>query len=143
MNISPVGIALIKKFEGLKLIAYKCSADRWTVGYGHTTGVTEGKHITSSEAETLLAGDLEAVELAIHSLVKEELTQNEYDALCSFVFNLGAGAFAKSTLLKYIKVGNKISAGNEFLKWDKAAKKQLPGLTKRRNEERELFIKQS
>ena len=135
------GINLIKSFEGLRLHAYKCPAGVWTIGYGHTKGVKKGDMITELKAETLLIIDLQSSENTINTLVKVPLTQNQFDALVSFVFNVGSGNFQKSTLLKKLNNKDYIGTSNEFKKWVYANKKVMQGLVKRRNAERELFIK--
>ena len=135
------GINLIKSFEGLRLHAYKCPAGVWTIGYGHTKGVKKGDMITELKAETLLIIDLQSSENAINKLVKVPLTQNQFDSLVSFVFNVGNGNFSKSTLLKKLNNKDYTAASNEFEKWVFANKKKLLGLVKRREAEKELFLK--
>lgn len=132
-------IEIIKKWEGLYLEAYLCPANVWTIGYGHTKNVTPGMKITEAGAEALLRQDMEWVENAVHSKVKVPLTQNQYDALCSFVFNVGAGAFGRSTMLRKLNAGDYEGAANEFPRWNKAAGKTLRGLTNRRLDEQKLF----
>jgi len=144
MKISKEGLDLIKKFEGLRLKAYKCPAGVWTIGYGSTGGIIEGWEITEEDAELLLKDDVFDSEVAVDFDVTVPLTQEQFDALVSFVFNVGIGNFRKSTLLKKLNAGHYIGAANEFLKWDKATvngvKKTLAGLTKRRKMERDLFL---
>lgn len=130
---------LTKKFEGCKLKAYQCSAGVWTIGYGHTRGVTEGMVITQAQANACLVADMKQCEKVVDSAVRVPLNQNQYDALCDFVFNLGAGSLNKSTLLKCLNAGQYAKAAQEFLKWDYAGGKVLAGLTKRRKAEKELF----
>ena len=143
--ISEKGLSLVRQFEGLRTTAYKCSAGVWTIGYGHTQQVKAGKVITKTQADAFLQLDISKADAAIQRLVKVPINQNERDALASFIFNLGAGAFESSTLLKKINEGDKQSAANEFLKWDKfrnpVTKKleTLTGLTKRRVAEKSLF----
>lgn len=119
MNISQEGIDLIKSFEGLKLEAYKCQAGIWTIGYGHTKNVKDKDIISNSQADCFLVQDLYFIEQSINQLVKVELNQNQYDALCSFVFNVGVLAFNQSTLLAKLNMGNYIGASNEFERWNK------------------------
>ena len=143
MTLSQRGLDLIKKFEGLRLTAYKCVAGVDTIGYGHTgSDVKPGMRITEEEAEKLLWKDTESVQQAVHSFVNVKLNQNEYDALVSFVFNIGPTAFIHSTLLRLLN-GNsdrKIVAA-EFAKWVKAGSDQLvPGLVRRRQHEKALFL---
>ena len=143
--ISEKGLSLVRQFEGLRTTAYKCSAGVWTIGYGHTQQVKAGQVITKTQADAFLQLDISKADAAIQRLVKVPINQNERDALASFIFNLGAGAFESSTLLKKINEGDKQSAANEFLKWDKfrnpVTKKleALTGLTKRRVAEKSLF----
>jgi lysozyme len=144
MRISHKGVDLIKHYEGCKLKAYKCPADVWTIGYGHTGGdVHEGKVITQSEADALLAVDLERFERGVYDLVTVPLNQNQFDALVSFAFNLGLGALGKSTLLKYVNNGEFSAAQKEFQKWVNAGGKPVNGLKIRRAAEAFLFASKS
>ncbi len=141
MKVSDEGIEMIKRFEGCKLVGYLDSVGVATVGVGHTgPKVYEGMHITQEEADELLRHDLEWVEKCINQHVTVELTQNEFDALASFVFNLGCGAFRKSTLLKKLNHGDRSGASREFHKWNHAGHKVLAGLTRRREAEAERFM---
>lgn len=145
------GTNLIKEFEGCKLKAYKCPAGIWTIGYGHTgPDVKENLVITNYQAGALLVGDLQKFENAIKLLVRVPLSQNQFDALVSFVYNVGPYALYNptkpatlqaSTLLKKLNAGDYLGAAEEFLRWDKVNGKPLAGLTKRRKAERELFLK--
>jgi lysozyme len=142
--INQAGLDLTKVSEGERLKAYLCPAGRLTIGYGHTgPDVTEGMVIDEAKAEALLAADLAHAGEGVTRAVKVALNDNQYAALCDFVFNLGAGAFGGSTLLKKLNAGDYAGAAEEFLKWDKATvngvKKALPGLTKRRAAEKVLF----
>lgn len=140
MKISQAGLELIKDFEGCKLTAYQDSVGVWTVGYGSTGGdVCKGLTITQDEAEKRLRKHLEGVERAILRLVTVPLTQGEFDALCSFVYNLGEGALAKSTLLKMLNASDYDGAAQQFLRWDKAGGQVLAGLTRRRQAEMRRF----
>lgn len=139
MLISNNGINLIKKFEGLELKAYKDSVGILTIGYGHTHGVKAGDVITGQQADTFLREDVQVAELAVTTNVKVKLTQGQFDALVSFIFNLGAGNFVKSTLLKKLNTGDYAGAADEFGKWVNAGGKPLPGLVKRRAAEKEMF----
>lgn len=140
MKTSPTGIALIKHFESFRSEPYQCSASKWTIGWGHTRGVTaDTKSITMLQADILLACDLSAFERALDELVKVSLLQCEFDALVSFTFNVGINAFQGSTLLRLL---NSVSpaAPSEFARWNKAGGKVLAGLTRRRNAEWSMFI---
>ena len=137
--ISPEGIALIKRFEGFSPVAYLCPAGVWTIGYGHTKNVHSGDVIDETEAEELLIDDLFDCFACIDAYVDVPLEQCEYDALCSFIFNLGCGNFKSSTLLKLLNSGDKEGAAKQFKRWDKSNGKPLAGLTKRREAEDKLF----
>lgn len=141
------GLELIKKFEGLRLNAYKCSGGIWTIGYGNTfykdnTRVKEGDIITLDEANELLSVIVSKFEKDVLNVLKTPLNNNQFDALISFTFNLGIGNLSKSSLLKKINTNpNDPSIKEEFHKWNKAGGKVLNGLTKRRQEEAELYFK--
>lgn len=131
---------IIKHFEGLRLEAYKCPAGVLTIGYGHTSEVFEGMTISEERAEQLLIMDIADAETAVNTLVTVELNQNQFDALVSFVFNLGSGNFSSSTLLKVLNKGNYLECANQFRKWNRADGKVLEGLKKRRAAESLLFM---
>lgn len=138
--INDTAIELIKRFEGLRLTAYKCPAGVWTIGYGHTSGVREGDRCTGEQAEAWLAADVLESERAVDYLVKVPLTDNQRGALVSLVFNVGGGNFTASTLLKKLNAGDYAGAAAEFRRWNKAGGKVLPGLTTRRQAEAALFL---
>ena len=145
MKTSETGINLIKEFESLRLKAYLCSAKVWTIGYGHTKGVKKGDAITQDQAIDFLKEDLSDSENAVNSqnLV---INQNQFDALVSFVFNIGAGAFKSSTRLRKAKINiSDPTIANEFAKWNKATvngkKVILNGLARRRKAESDLYFK--
>lgn len=141
MNISKDGISFIQRHEGCLLTAYRCPAGVWTIGYGHTSNVRQGMHITPDQAEAYLRQDLKVVETSLSTAVKCALTQNQYDALCSFIFNVGCGAFLRSTLLRKVKADpSDPTIADEFLKWNKSGGRVLAGLTERRNDERNLYF---
>lgn len=147
-RIGPLGLALIKGYEKLRLTAYAATEEErakgiWTIGWGHTAGVKEGDTCTAEEADQFLLSDLEKAEGGVYSLVRTPLNQNQYDALVSLVFNIGRGNFAASTILKRLNLGDYAGAAQEFKKWNKQAGKVLGGLTKRRAEEEALFNKPS
>jgi len=138
-TISVNGVEKLIKHEGLRLKAYKDSGGILTIGFGHTgADVTEGLEITKEKAKELLKKDLSTAIDFLNSL-KLDLTQNQFDALVSFIYNVGTGAFKSSTLLKKIKSKDS-SAPDEFLRWNKVKGKEIKGLTTRRSDERELFI---
>ena len=139
MKISLEGLSLIKKFEGCKLIAYKCSAGVWTIGYGHTTGVKEGDVCTQEEAEKLLRGDIFKFEEYVQDSVKVDLDQSQFDALVAWTFNLGPGNLRSSTMLKKLNNGEYETVPFEMRRWNKAGGKTLDGLIRRRQAESLLF----
>ena len=139
MQISPAGLALIKRFEGLRTEAYRCPAGVWTIGYGSTRGVREGMKITEAQAEALLLRDVERFERDVVGMVEVPITQGMFDALVSFAFNLGAEAMRRSTLLRLLNQSRYADAAQQFARWNKAGGRVLDGLTKRRAAERALF----
>ncbi|KAA1194837.1 lysozyme [Photorhabdus heterorhabditis] len=140
MQISEKGLKKLKIYEGCSLTAYLCPARVWTIGYGHTRGVKPGDAITDEQATQFLLEDLAPVYLTIESNVKVPLTQGQFDALCSFIFNCGAGAFVRSTLLKKLNACDYKGAANEFMRWNQAGGRILPGLDARRASERTMFL---
>lgn len=138
-RLSPEGLALVKRFEGLCLSAYRDAVGVWTIGYGSTRGVQGGMVITEVEAEARLRRDLEEAEQWVELLCEVPLTQGQFDAMVSFTFNLGPGALGKSTLLKKVNAGDYAGASFEFGRWVKAGGEVLPGLVRRRAAERALF----
>lgn len=141
MKIGENGINMIKSFEGFKPEAYLCPANVLTIGYGHTKNVKVGQRVTEAQATELLKSDLAHAENVVNSY-NLRLTNNQFDALVSFVFNCGEGNFAKSTLLKMIKVNpNSNNIRLEFLKWNKGGGRVLLGLTRRRKAEADLYFK--
>lgn len=146
MNISSVGIDLIKEFEGCELKAYLCPGDVWTIGWGTTEPINgvrphEGMTITQKQADDLLIKNLKAYENAVNKNVTYKINQSQFDALVSFTYNCGVGALQTSTLLKKLNTGDVQGAASEFLKWNRSGGKVLAGLTRRRKAERELFLR--
>lgn len=139
MIISKNGLDLIKHFESLQLKAYKCSANVWTIGYGHTKNVKEGDRISQDQANCFLMQDLYSVERAIVRLVKVKINQNQFDALCSLIFNIGISAFNKSTLLAKLNNGDYVGAAEQFRRWNKVNNVVMAGLVRRRQAEEDLF----
>ena len=142
-TINQEGLNLIKAFEGLYLEAYQDPVGIWTIGYGHIQGVTEGMKITLAQAEELLRQDLARYETAVQDAVEVTINEDQFSALTSFCFNLGAGSLFRSTLLKLLNQGKIAEAANEFPRWDKAGGQPLLGLSRRRRAERALFLSQS
>ena len=134
---------LIKEFEGCKLEAYPDPAtggEPITIGVGHTGGIKLGTTITQTQADEYLVSDVAHAANAINQMVSVDMTQGEFDALCSFAFNLGIGNLKSSTLLKKLNAGDKQGAADQFLVWNKAAGHVMAGLTRRREAERALFL---
>ncbi|UYY77475.1 lysozyme [Sphingomonas sp. R1] len=139
---SSAGIALIKQFEGERLTAYICPAGILTIGVGHTgADVKPGQKITVAESEALLRADLARFEKAVSAAVKVPLNQNQFDALVALAFNIGAGAFAGSTLVRLLNGKDYAGAAAQFERWNKGGGKVLPGLVARRAAEAALFRK--
>lgn len=135
------GKAKIKSHEGLRLKAYPDPAtggEPWTIGYGHTGGVKPGDVITQEQADRFLASDLLRFERAVSKLAPVT-TQGQFDALVSFAYNLGEGNLASSTLLKKHNAGDYVGAAMEFGRWNKANGKVMAGLSRRREEEAEMY----
>lgn len=143
MKTSPEGIAAIKRREGVRLVAYPDPATGgapWTIGVGHTgQDVYPGLRISNEESDALLAKDLARFEAGIERLVTVPLTQNQFDALVSFSFNVGLGNFGTSTLLKRLNAKDYAGAADQFLRWNRAGGKEMAGLTTRRQDERKQF----
>ena len=140
MNIGTAGLELIKSFERCRLVAYKPTPDDvWTCGWGSTTGVDQATVWTQAEADDALAKDVGSAERCVDAGVSVPLAQNQFDALCSLVFNIGCGAFKGSTLLRKLNAGDVEGARAEFSRWNKQAGKVLSGLTRRRDHEAALF----
>lgn len=148
--VSEDGLNLVKKFEGLHKVtqegdvrAYRCPAGKWTVGYGHTRGVKSGMRATVAQCNEMLIADLHEAGNAVRRYVNVPLSQNQYDALVSFVFNLGEGNFKSSTLLKRLNQGRYEEVPAQIMRWNKArvdgAVTELRGLTRRRTAEAALF----
>lgn len=141
MKISQTGLDLIKSFEGLKLKAYQDVVGVWTVGFGSTgPHVKPGMIITAKQAEDLLRDDVSRFEACVSKQVSVPLSQNQFDALVSFAFNLGCGNLASSTLLRKLNAKDYAGASLEFTKWNRAGGSVLPGLTRRREAEKALFL---
>ena len=140
MNTSPKGIALIKEFEGLRLKAYQCPGGVWTIGYGHTADVKPGIVISKAQAEEYLKADLIAFERYLNGLGLA-LNQNQFDALVSFIYNVGTGNFSNSTLLRKVRANpQENSIMDEFLRWVYSKGRVLPGLQRRRLAEMKLYF---
>ena len=133
------GVELIRHFEGCRFDAYLCPAGVWTIGYGHTADVKEGDTIDQEAAEAFLIEDLESFERDVTRLVEVPLTQQQFDALVSWTFNLGAGNLAESTLLKKVNNYQYAEVPEQMMRWVRAGGQVLDGLVKRRAAEAALF----
>lgn len=140
MTYSPTGLALTKSFEGLSLTAYQDQGGVWTIGYGHTgKDVYEGMTITAEQADALLIDDIGRAALCVNRHVMVSINQNQFDALVDFTFNLGCKTLFYSTLLIRVNQGNMTEAAAQFLRWDHAGGRVIPGLMRRRQAEIDLF----
>lgn len=146
MKTSNAGKTLIKSFEGKRLVAYDDGTGVWTIGcgtikYPNGNAVKKGDVCTDAQVDQYFSNDLVKFENSVNSLVKVPLTQNQFDALVSFAYNVGASNLATSTLLKKLNAKDYKGAAAEFPKWNKAGGKVMNGLTRRRLAEQELFNK--
>lgn len=151
-SVSQEGIDLVKRFEGLHKLkddgmvhAYRCPAGKWTISWGHCKGVRSGMKVTMAQSEQFLSDDLEEHGKIVKKYVNVPLTQSQYDALTSFVFNLGGGNFRSSTLLKKLNMGDYDAVPEQIMRWNKARVDgkltALRGLTRRRAAEAAIFSK--
>lgn len=140
MKISEKGVALIKKFEGCKLYAYRDSVGIWTIGYGNTSHAKAGLAITQAQADKFLQEDVTPIEKALNAM-NINFTQGQFDSLVSWCFNLGLGNFNSSTMKKRIvaKAGD-TEITDEMIRWTRAGGKVLTGLVRRRAEEANMFL---
>lgn len=143
MTINAAGLALIKEFEGCKLVAYPdpgTGGDPWTIGVGHTgDDVYEGLEITQEQADALLAQDLSRFEAGVSQLVTAPIGENQFSALVAFTYNVGLGNLKSSLLLRCVNMSNHPDAAAQFLRWNRAAGKVMAGLTRRRQAESDLY----
>jgi len=144
--VNQATVEIIKEFEGCKLKAYKCPAGVWTIGYGTTAsafvGITphDGMTITQADAETYLKMAIEKFAEAIMPSITQPINDNEFGAFVSLAYNIGSGAFKKSSALRHFNAGDKAKAADAILMWNKAGGKVLSGLVRRRAAERALFL---
>lgn len=136
-TIGPRGLAMIKRWEALRSEAYQDQRGIWTIGWGHTGFVNAGMVITVAQAELFLLADMQRVYSALRDL--PALTEGQYDALCSFTFNVGGAAFLESTLAAYCKEQRWFDAAREFARWHFAGQERVRGLLRRRLAEAALF----
>lgn len=145
MRISQKGLDLIKKYEqgpegGVALEAYLCSSRVWTIGWGHTKDVRFDQHATEAQCEQWLLEDIADAEAAVAKGIHAPLLQREFDALVSFVFNVGSSNFFSSTLRKKVNGMDYASAANEFPRWNKSKGVVMNGLIARRADEKHMFL---
>lgn len=137
-----VAMDFIEAWEGCRLQAYKCPADIWTIGVGHTKDVTEHDEITYAQSRELLRKDIEAVVKALAPFVNVHVTEGQYVALVSLAFNVGASYVVHNCprLMRALNAGDVEQAAHQFLDITKAGGKELPGLVRRRKSEAKLFL---
>lgn len=140
LTYSGNGLNLTEQFEGCELTAYQDQVGVWTIGYGHTgPDVVSGLTITQPQAQDFLAQDVSSAAACVNNSVTLQVSQDEFDALVDFVFNLGVGAFKSSTLLIDLNSGNTTAAATQFDLWDHAGGAVVAGLLRRRQAETALF----
>ena len=145
-SVSQNGINLLSSFEGCELAAYLCPAKVWTIGFGTTVypsgvKVKKGDTCTEAQAKSYMAHDLKKFEQAVNGAVNIPLNQNQFDALVSLAYNIGTGAFNKSTLVKKLNAGDIRGAADQFDVWVNAGGKRMQGLVNRRAKEKEVFLR--
>ncbi len=141
MVVSQAGLDFIKEREGFRSNAYQDEAGVWTIGYGHIKGVKQGMTITEPEALELFHKEVKQFANGVRTLVEVPVDQNQFDALVSFAYNVGLNAFRKSTLLDRLNAGKYHAASRQFERWVYAGGKKSRGLEKRRQLEKEMFLK--
>jgi lysozyme len=145
MKTNRAGIELIRKWEGVRLTAYVCPAGVLTIGYGHTSAagapkVTPGMKISHEEASEILVRDLVKYESAVTRALTRTPNEHQFSAMVSLCYNIGPGAFAKSSVVRLFNAGDVAGAADAFTMWNKAGGKVLQGLVNRRKDERALFL---
>ena len=143
MRTSEAGVNLIKSFEGCRTVAYQDAVGVWTIGYGHTIDVKEGMTITQHQCDVMLEVDIETYENYVNEQVNVSLTQNQFDALVSWVYNLGPTNLRNSTKLKVLNAGKYDEVPYQMKRWNRAGGQVLKGLVIRREAEAELFNNES
>jgi lysozyme len=138
-SLEYTGQGLTEQFEGYQLTAYQDSSGVLTIGYGHTEGVTQGMTCTQAQAEAWLSADIQWAVSVVRGAVVVALTQNEFNALVDFTFNVGSGNFQSSTLLKDLNAGDFAAAALQFERWDQAGGAVVAGLLRRRIAEENEF----
>lgn len=146
MKVNQATVDLVKEFEGFRANAYRCPAGVWTIGYGTTAAAGVGIEprlgmtISKSDAEAYLEATLDKFADKIAPLITAPINENEFGAFVSLAYNIGPGAFKKSSALRLFNAGDKADAAKAILLWNKAGGKVLKGLTRRREAERKLFL---
>ncbi len=149
MGVNPATLALIRRFEGLRLRAYRDAAGFWTIGYGHTSmagppKVMPGMRISRKQAERILRADVERVAGQVAKVlgpdVLSRLNENQFGALVSFAFNVGIGNVRRSSVLRAVRAGRLEEVPRLLLRWTKAGGRRLPGLVRRRRAEGRLWL---
>lgn len=140
MAINAAGLDLIKRFEGLRTESYDDGFGTWTIGYGHTAGVAPGQRISAAEAERMLSDDLATYEARVRQLCTRAPSSNELAAMVSLAFNIGVGAFQRSTALRKHNAGDPVGAAEAFKLFRRAGGREVPGLLRRRNAEAALYL---
>jgi lysozyme len=135
MVLSPAGEDLIEGFESLRLEAYKDLRGIWTIGFGHTGGVKEGDTCTKVQADLWFMQDSQIAQATVNNSIKVPMKQNEFDAMVSLAYNIGAHAFANSEVVMHFNAGDQLGAANAFLNW------HTPNLMSRRVKERQFFLR--
>ena len=146
MSVSNSGVDIICDFEGKRLVAYDDGVGVWTIGFGTTIypngiKVKKGDTCTEAQAKSYMAHDLKKFEQAVNGAVNIPLNQNQFDALVSLAYNIGTGAFNKSTLVKKLNAGDIRGAADQFDVWVNAGGKRMQGLVNRRAKEKEVFLR--
>lgn len=146
MQMTQEGLALIRRFEGFRGEAYRCPAGVWTIGYGHTSqagppAVKPGMRMSEAEADAVLARDVEVFARAVRAGLTREIGPQQFSALVSFAFNVGTGAFSRSSVLRMVNAGRFDAVPARLKLWVKARGKVLPGLERRRAAEAALFAR--
>lgn len=141
MNINDAGLEIIKRNEGCELNAYFDVVGIPTIGYGHTANVSMGMTVTQEEADEMLKDDLDLFEQGVEKAIGESaVTENQFSAMVSLSYNIGLTAFRRSTVLRKHLEEDYEAAANAFLMWNKAGGRVFTGLTRRRHEERQLYL---
>lgn len=146
MKITEEGLALIRQSEGLRLNSYRDAVGIWTIGYGHTSAagapeVFPGQRISDAEADVILRRDVETFSAGVRAMLSRELGDQQFSALVSFAYNVGLGAFRKSSVLRAANEGEDASVPQRLSLWVKAGGRTLPGLVKRRAAEATLYMR--